>query len=500
MRFRFLPSSLLTGVALLATLTVAQAQNGSVAVNTDGSNADASALLDVKSTTQGVLVPRMSAQQRGLIGSPATGLLVYQTDAPAGFYFYNGTAWTSLSSAGATGPQGPQGIKGDKGDKGDMGTPGLTGATGPQGPQGIKGDAGVAGATGPQGIKGDKGDAGATGAAGAMGATGPQGPIGLTGPTGPQGAKGDKGDAGATGSAGATGLTGATGPQGPIGLTGPQGVKGDKGDAGAAGATGPQGPIGLTGPTGAMGPQGIKGDKGDAGAAGATGATGPQGPIGLTGPQGVKGDAGATGLTGSAGATGPQGAMGPQGVAGQGVPTGGTTGQVLSKVDGTNYNTQWTTPSGGGSTGASLQLFVVKTTAQTTKNADANLPDAINFSTTNGSGASLTGGNTWNGNTFTVGTTGAGLYTFDVRLTGSTVPVAPMLDINSTGYSPTSVYGVTINYTTLNSQVAYSKRGVLNTTLYLAAGTTVTVRGAASSGPGDLNGDASCRFVVVKLN
>lgn len=31
-----------------------------------------------------------------------------------------------------------------------------------------------------------------------------------------------------------------------------------------------------------------------------------------------------------------------------GIPTGGTTGQVLSKVNGTDYNTQWTTPSGGG--------------------------------------------------------------------------------------------------------------------------------------------------------
>lgn len=33
---------------------------------------------------------------------------------------------------------------------------------------------------------------------------------------------------------------------------------------------------------------------------------------------------------------------------GQGVPSGGTAGQVLAKVDGTNYNTEWITPSGGG--------------------------------------------------------------------------------------------------------------------------------------------------------
>jgi hypothetical protein len=47
---------------------------------------------------------------------------------------------------------------------------------------------------------------------------------------------------------------------------------------------------------------------------------------GSQGPQGVQGPAGATGATGPSG---------------QGLVVGGTTGQVLSKVDGTDYNTQW---------------------------------------------------------------------------------------------------------------------------------------------------------------
>lgn len=37
-----------------------------------------------------------------------------------------------------------------------------------------------------------------------------------------------------------------------------------------------------------------------------------------------------------------------QGIPGEGVPTGGTAGQVLEKVDGTDYNTQWATPAAGG--------------------------------------------------------------------------------------------------------------------------------------------------------
>ena len=44
-----------------------------------------------------------------------------------------------------------------------------------------------------------------------------------------------------------------------------------------------------------------------------------------------------------------QGERGPAGADGQGVPTGGTTGQVLAKTSGTNYATAWVTPTGGGS-------------------------------------------------------------------------------------------------------------------------------------------------------
>ena len=36
----------------------------------------------------------MTSSQKNLISLPATGLLVYQTDAPSGFYYYTGSAWT----------------------------------------------------------------------------------------------------------------------------------------------------------------------------------------------------------------------------------------------------------------------------------------------------------------------------------------------------------------------------------------------------------------------
>jgi hypothetical protein len=86
---------IITPLLLSAVMTFAQG----VGINSDGSPADSSAMLDVKSTNKGLLTPRMTAAQRGSIASPATGLMVYQTDAPAGFYYYNGTAWTSVGGS-----------------------------------------------------------------------------------------------------------------------------------------------------------------------------------------------------------------------------------------------------------------------------------------------------------------------------------------------------------------------------------------------------------------
>jgi hypothetical protein len=62
----------------------------------------ASSVLDVKSTAKGFLAPRMLQSARLAVSSPATGLLVYQTDGTTGFYYYNGTAWTIIASGTST--------------------------------------------------------------------------------------------------------------------------------------------------------------------------------------------------------------------------------------------------------------------------------------------------------------------------------------------------------------------------------------------------------------
>jgi hypothetical protein len=68
-----------------------------VAINTDGSNPNSSSILDVKSNSKGILIPRMTLSERNSISSPASGLLVYQTDGTNGFYFYDGS-WVRLAT------------------------------------------------------------------------------------------------------------------------------------------------------------------------------------------------------------------------------------------------------------------------------------------------------------------------------------------------------------------------------------------------------------------
>jgi hypothetical protein len=64
--------------------------NGNVGIGTNAPGA--TALLDLTSTTKGVLIPRMTSTQRLAIAN-TNGLLVYQTDAPIGLYFNDGTSW-----------------------------------------------------------------------------------------------------------------------------------------------------------------------------------------------------------------------------------------------------------------------------------------------------------------------------------------------------------------------------------------------------------------------
>ena len=63
----------------------------------DAYTPDNSAMLDVKSIDKGLLIPRLDSSQRVAISTPATGLLVFDTDANA-FYYYDGSDWLNLTT------------------------------------------------------------------------------------------------------------------------------------------------------------------------------------------------------------------------------------------------------------------------------------------------------------------------------------------------------------------------------------------------------------------
>lgn len=106
----------LLSLTFTLSTTISFAQN--VAVNTDGSNPDASAMLDIVSANKGLLIPRIdlvSTTDAATIPSPANGLLVYNTRTGitgtgangVGFYYNYGTAvspiWVKLVTNDNTG-------------------------------------------------------------------------------------------------------------------------------------------------------------------------------------------------------------------------------------------------------------------------------------------------------------------------------------------------------------------------------------------------------------
>ena len=92
-------------VLLLLVLAICIQAVGQVSINTDGAAPHNSAMLDVKGTTHGLLIPRISTAMRNVIPSPAAGLLIYNTTTNL-LNVYNGSTWYSLEAAFITSTSG----------------------------------------------------------------------------------------------------------------------------------------------------------------------------------------------------------------------------------------------------------------------------------------------------------------------------------------------------------------------------------------------------------
>jgi uncharacterized protein (TIGR02145 family) len=80
----------------ILVLVISIQTNAQVGIGT--ATPDASAALDITSTTKGLLPPRMTATQRDAIATPVAGLIVYCTDSGTNgeLQYFNGVAWVNM--------------------------------------------------------------------------------------------------------------------------------------------------------------------------------------------------------------------------------------------------------------------------------------------------------------------------------------------------------------------------------------------------------------------
>ena len=324
----------------------------------------------------------------------------------------DGTSGTSGTS-GINGNPGRDGVDGTVGAQGPAGLNGADGSSGTSGINGIDGANGSSGTSGTNGADGVDGQDGSSGSSGTSGANGADGQDGSSGTSGTNGADGVDGQDGSSGTSGADGLQGPPGMgitfkgsvttftalptadlvigdayiaddtdhlyvwngsewadggsiQGPAGSAGTSGSSGTSGANGTSGSSGSSGTSGVSGTSGSSGTSGISGTSGSSGTSGAQGLQGPAGDSGTSGSSGTSGAQGLQGPAGEQGPTGPEGSQGPAGTsgtsgisgsAGIGVPSGGTSGQVLTKVDANAYNTVWADPTGASGAGYTKYLL-----------------------------------------------------------------------------------------------------------------------------------------------
>ncbi len=91
-------------LSLLTFISITFSFSQNIGINADATLPNSSAMLDIKSTNKGLLIPRvaLTATNDGFtIPSPATSLMVYNTAAIAGsqgvtpgYYYWTGAKWT----------------------------------------------------------------------------------------------------------------------------------------------------------------------------------------------------------------------------------------------------------------------------------------------------------------------------------------------------------------------------------------------------------------------
>ena len=93
--------SILTALLIMLSINSVYSQN--VGINEDGSTPDANAILDVKSTNKGILLPRVDLDDASTVaplsGTVTAGMIIYNEggNEPDGLYMWDGTVWIKLN-------------------------------------------------------------------------------------------------------------------------------------------------------------------------------------------------------------------------------------------------------------------------------------------------------------------------------------------------------------------------------------------------------------------
>jgi hypothetical protein len=314
------------------------------------------------------------------------------TDGSSGSSGTSGISGTSGSS-GTSGISGTSGSSGTDGSSGSSGTSGISGTSGSSGTDGTSGSSGfggvsqagsnisitgtgtqedpyiinasslasgTSGSSGTSGISGTSGSSGTAGTSGSSGTDGTSGTDGSSGSSGTDGSSGSSGTAGTSGSSGTAGTSGSSGTDGSSGSSGTDGSSGSSGTSGISGTSGSSGTSGISGTSGSSGTDGSSGSSGTDGSSGSSGTSGISGTSGSSGTAGTSGSSGTSGISGTSGSSGTDGSSGSSGTDGQdgvGIPSGGTSGQVLTKVDSSLYNVTWSDPTGASGAGYTKYLL-----------------------------------------------------------------------------------------------------------------------------------------------
>jgi uncharacterized protein (TIGR02145 family) len=89
---------------IIVTLTMFYTANAQISINTDGTDPDSSAMLELKGNDRGFLPTRLTTAQILAINSPAEGLMVYNTDTK-NLQVFDGTRWKSPGTGFVCGDQ-----------------------------------------------------------------------------------------------------------------------------------------------------------------------------------------------------------------------------------------------------------------------------------------------------------------------------------------------------------------------------------------------------------